>query len=69
MKYSLSHAEAEDVGNETDGRNRRRLVRDVRSSLNENNYERVNVSSAVKFKDIMQKKTRSDPGKSITLSV
>ena len=57
-EITLRDAEAEDVGNETDGRNCRRLVRDVKSSLNENNYEPVNVSSAIKFKVIMQKKNK-----------
>ena len=55
-KITLSDAGAEDVGIEIDGRTCRCLARDVRSSLNKNNYEPVNVSSAIKFKVIMQKK-------------
>ena len=44
------------------------MVRDVRSGLNENNYAPVNVSSDIKFKVIIQNKTRNNPGKSVTWS-
>ena len=63
IEITLSDAEVEDVGNESDGRICCRLVRDVRISLNKNNYEPVNVIRAIKFKVIMQKKNKEQSRK------